>query len=435
MKWLVGVVLVLLFAVAFQLELLAFAMYVLLAVMVVSRFLAQVWIRNLSADRVCHRMTAEVGDAVEVEVTVRNAGALPIPWVLLEDLLPRQALIHNPPSLGLEGRRMRLVMLRGKGQERVAYKLQCNRRGYFQLGPLVMETGDLFGLHRRWKVAAEPHFLLVYPRVMPLLGYDVASRRPIGEVRMSHRLYEDPTRISGVRHYQPGDPLRRVNWRATARTGRLHSKTYEPSTVVGATLLLDFHQQAFDPRHEPVRSELTITAAASIANAIYQMQQQVGLITNGRDAADRIRQEGWDLDLRTRKQARGASEMADRSDRLRPVLVETRRGHEQLIRILETLARVEITDGLTLPELVTETMDRMPRDASVIALLSEVPEPTVIALGLLRRQGYAVSAIINTYEASDFSAAAGPLVAQGFDVHHLRDLASIVAVCRSFMLR
>ena len=67
-----------------------------------------------------------------------------------------------------------------------------------------------------------PHFLLVYPEIAPLEGYDLASRMPLGEIRMTHRLFEDPTRIAGVRAYEAGDPLNRVHWRATARTGSLH---------------------------------------------------------------------------------------------------------------------------------------------------------------------------------------------------------------------
>ena len=62
--------------------------------------------------------------------------------------------------------------------------------------------------------------------------------------------------------------------------------------------------------------------------------------------------------------------MLDQSDRLQPVVVPTRRGAEQLMRILETLARVELTDGLKFHQLVTEAADQLPRDASVIALLS-----------------------------------------------------------------
>src|SRR4029077_89087 len=133
----------------------------------------------------------------------------------------------------------------GHGRKTLMYQLHFEMRGYYQIGPCVLESGDLFGLHRRYRVATEPHFVLVYPKVIPLAGFDIASRRPIGEVRLSHRLYEDPTRISGVRLYQAGDPLNRVHWRATARTGALHSKVYEPSCIVGATVLLDFHAGSY----------------------------------------------------------------------------------------------------------------------------------------------------------------------------------------------
>ena len=204
-------------------------------------FLARRWIESLSATRECNRLSAEIGEKVAVAVTVSNSGSLPVPWVLLEDLLPRAALVQRPPRLRITGKRLAIALVRGHGRKLMLYQLHFEMRGYYQIGPCMLESGDLFGLHRRWRVAAAPHFVLVYPKVVPLVGFDIASRRPIGEVRMTHRLFEDPTRISGVRLYQSGDSLNRVHWRATARTGVLHSKVYEPSCIAGATVLLDFH--------------------------------------------------------------------------------------------------------------------------------------------------------------------------------------------------
>ena len=83
-------------------------------------------------------------------------------------------------------------------------------------------------------------------------------------------------RLRGGRSAQPR------HWRATARMGSLHSKVYEPSTVAGATLLLDFHEADYESQHEPYRSEVAVTATASIAHAIYEMGQQIGLVTIGR---------------------------------------------------------------------------------------------------------------------------------------------------------
>lgn len=435
MRWITVGILILVVALVLRMELLAYAMYVFLAVLIVSRLVSQTWAESVSAERECNRLTAEVGETVAVVVTLQNNGRLPIAWLLAEDLLPRRALMFRPPDLQIHGSRMQLQKINAHGRHRINYQLTCNRRGYYQLGPLVAETGDLFGLHRRFRVITEPHFLLVYPPVIPLEGFDIASRRPIGEVRMTYRLYEDPTRINGVRAYQPGDPLNRIHWRATARTGALHSKIYEPSSVAGATILLEFHKASHAERNEPMRSELAIVAAASVANAVYQLGQQIGLVTNGRDAADRIRVEGWDFDPRTRTQARQAASMLEQSTRLQPVVVPTRRGVEQLRRILETLARVELTDGLRLPQLVSEVEGRIPRDATLIVLLPEVTTETVVTFEDLKRRGLAVTAILNIHDEYEFAAAAGSLAALGIDCHHLKDEATIPYICRRFVLR
>jgi uncharacterized repeat protein (TIGR01451 family) len=434
MRWYAGAIAILLVALLLGLGLLAYAMYVLLAVLIVSRLLARSWAGNLAATRECNRVSVNVGDTVAVVLNVRNTGGLPVAWVLLEDLLPRDALGAQPPKLKVVGQRLQLAMFGIRARKTLYYQLRCNHRGYYQIGPLVLETGDLFGLHRRWRLLTAPHFLLVYPKTVALEGYDVASRRPIGEVRMAHRLYEDPTRIAGVRPYQTGDPMNRIHWRATARTGQLHSKIYEPSSVAGATLLLDFHRDSYDRDHEPYRSELAITAAASLANALYHMGQQIGLVTNGRDAVDRIRQEGWDPDPRTRRQAQRSAGMLETSQRLQPVMVETRRGPEQLMRILETLARLELTDGLTVAGLIDETDSRIPRDATVIALVCGVTTETALALGGLRRRGFAVTAIVNAFHVHEFEQAAAPLVAEGIEVRHLVDEPGLVNLCRQWVV-
>lgn len=435
MRWIAGAILLLAVALIFDLGLLAYAMYALLGVMIVSRLVSRLWIENLAAERECNRLSANIGDQVAVVINVRNRGLLPIAWVLIEDLLPRKAIEVRPPSLNIEGRRLRLMMLGSGAKDIMLYQVRCARRGYYQIGPLVLETGDLFGLHRRFRVATEPHFVLVYPNVVPLAGYDIASRRPIGEIRLQHKLYEDPTRIAGVRRYQAGDPLNRVHWRATARTGVLHSKVYEPSTIAGATLLLDFNQSVYPAKDEPFRSELAITTAASLANAVYEMGQQIGFVTNGRDAADRIRQEGWAVEMRSRAAARRAAAMLEKSDRLQPVVVPTRRGPEQLMQILQTLARAELTDGFDFSQLVTETIGRMPRDATVVAILSHLSPAATLALRTLKRRGFAVTAILNFWDEFDFSAAAAMLLADGITAHHLRDENSVSDICREFALR
>jgi uncharacterized protein (DUF58 family) len=442
MRWFLGALVLLLAALVLESGLLAYSMYVLLGLLLVSRFLARSWTAGLSATRACRlagapegeshgALTAELGDRVAVRLAVKNGGWLPVPWVLLEDQLPPAALDQRFPRLKVKGKRLQIAMIRPDGEKEMSYQLECVGRGYFPVGPLVLESGDVFGLHRRFRVETEPCYVQVLPKVVPLLGYDLESRRPIGDVRMTHRLYEDPTRIAGVRPYELGDPLNRIHWRATARTGALHSKVHEPSTLTGATVLLDFHAAGYHRQGEPARSELAVTTALALANAVYTMGQQVGLATNARDAADRLRTEARQREARTRWAARAAGAMADESDRLRPQLVETRRGVEQLHRIRELLARAELTDGLTFDQLVGEAVPRLPRDATVVAVLPRVPEEAAIALGNLRRQGFAVVAVLILLDPDPLEAAWGRLTAEGIrDVRHLADEAALPELAR-----
>jgi uncharacterized protein (DUF58 family) len=435
MRWLVAAVGLLFVAIVLQMGLFAYAMYTLLGVIIISWVLVNGWSGNLSATREMSRDRLKIGDSAAIVIVLENKSWIPVPWLLVEDLLPRRALMFSPPNLQLTGRRLQLVSFRGRARKTVTYQLKCNNRGYYQLGPLVAETGDVFGLYRRYRVLSEPSFLLVMPEVIPLEGFDIASRRPIGEVRMSHRLFEDPTRIAGVRDYQAGDPLNRVHWRSTARTGTLQSKLYEPSTVAGATLLIDFHEQSFPADGEPVRSELVVTAAASIVGAIFSMGQQVGLVTNARDAADRIRTEGWSHEQLYSRQEAQAAGMQEKSDRLRPVVVPTRRSNTQLTDILQTLARVEKTDGLTFPHLIQEAASQIPQSASVIAILTRVTPEIAISLGNLRRRGLAVTAILNVYEDHVFAELAGQLLVERIEARQLKDRAAIPRVCMNFVFR
>jgi uncharacterized protein (DUF58 family) len=204
----------------------------------------------------------------------------------------------------------------------------------------------------------------------------------------------------------------------TARTGVLHCRVYEPTSLAGATILVDFHAAGYPSRSEPHRSDLAVTTAASIAYAVSLLNQQLGLASNGRDAADRIRAESLgeveqpEEGYETRDAARDRFELREENDRLRPVVVDTRRGFDQFQKIREALARLELTDGFDFAQMALEMAPRMPRDATVIAILPRVPVESAIALGALRRQGFAVTAILIGLDESEKLEAHGRLLAQ-----------------------
>jgi uncharacterized protein (DUF58 family) len=296
------------------------------------------------------------------------------------------------------------------------------------------------GLFRRFRVGTDPQYITVMPEIVPLTEYEIGSRRPIGEIRMRTSAMDDPTRLRGIRQWQIGDPMRSVHWAATARTGTLHSKVYEPSSIAGATLILDMHNDTNPNSHEPVRTDLAVTAAASIAASLHQMGEPFGLVTNGRDAADRIRAEGWQGDHRVshpqkRSDVSGAAAMNAESDRLNPVIVPPSRGPVQFKEIHRTLARLERTDGLTLAELLIECESELSGDTTLLVILQQATPVSIATLVGLSNRGRAVAVIINTHDINDYTSIAGPLIASRIPTFYLADKESIANVCREVLLR
>ncbi len=462
MRLIAGISLLFLLGLLLNASILVFAAIVVTVVYLLARYQTRRATESLSAERTVSTEELEVGETISVQIRLNNRDTWNIPWVLFEDMVPARALHGPPPSLRLEGSNVRMCNVPASGNRVISYKVEALRRGYYQLGPAIAETGDLLGLHRRFRRITDATYVLVLPKLIPLLGYDVASRRPVGEIKVSYRLQEDPTLVSGIREYAPGDPIRRIHWRASARVGKLQCKEYQPTSVAGAMLVLDMHEESNPVHHEPVRGDLAVTAAASICHSLMQMQQQFGVISNGRDAIDRVAEatlvskinkrepsmarnrpsdgtaidnEGDSAEFESVEAARKAVGMRDSDDRMRPILLPCSRGPEHFVQVHRTLGRLERTDGLKLEELLVEAQGKLPRDATILVILQEVSDSAALALGVLTRQGFSVAAIVNAYDNEAFTSAVARLLAQRVMVYHLLDEETIPHICEALVLK
>lgn len=387
-RWLLAAAALLLLALWLRLGLVAYALYAVLGLLLVSRGLGWRSLTSLRDLRRCSAQRANVGDVVSVEVQISNHKRLPGPWMVLEE--------QTPEHLPCEGETARLLLLRAGESWRLSYRIRCAHRGYHQVGPLVLESGDLFGLVRRFALGRSVEYLTVYPKVVPLAVEALPSRKPGGEAKSGRSLFDDPSRLAGVRPYRPGDSMKRVHWKATARTGELQTKVFEPTVMIGANLILDFHRASYEGREEFERSELAVTTAASLAAAIIEQREQVGLVSNGRDAADRIGLLGAEVraEIRSRAEARQRAAMLQSSDRLRPVEVPVGRGEEGLDAVWHALARLELSDGLALEEMLTKEYRRFSRDAALVVIVPRVTDALAGVLGQIARIGFQVRVLL-----------------------------------------
>jgi uncharacterized protein (DUF58 family) len=376
----------------------------------------------------------QIGKKVTIGLEVKNHSKRLIPWVLIEDTISKSAVSQPHRSLELIGSNVKLFEL-GAGQKGLlTYELRAVRRGYYRLGPTLLETGDLLGLNRQHRVVSGVDYLLVLPKLIPLQGMELTSRRPVGDMRVTDRSMEDPTQMAGVREYRQGDPLNRIHWKATARTGSLHTRVFEPTCVQGAMLLLDFHKESNPSQHEPMRTDLAATAAASIAHTLYQMNQPCGLISNGSDMAERYSYQESTGDYTDRESMRQSVQRERRENLLKPIVIEHRNGVESFNQIHKMLARLERSNGLSFFELVRETQSRIPRNLTLVVILQTVTDETAMALEMLRRQGYSISVILNHSTDDEGIYMSSRLIALRLPVYSLEGESTITHVCQNLLL-
>ena len=215
------------------------------------------------------------GETVNARMELVNRSWLPLPWLRIQEAVTNE----------LKGtdHYQRIITLGGHSRTQVNFELYCRKRGYYPLGPVTLRTGDLFGFAESDWTENSPRHMTVYPRVLPISALGLDSRAPFGSLRSQQRLFQDPTRMSGVRAYAAGDSLRHIHWKASAREDQLLVKKFQPAIALDVMLVLDLNQAAYPFKRAVTASEWAIEIAASVASYITEQRQAVGLISNGTD--------------------------------------------------------------------------------------------------------------------------------------------------------
>jgi uncharacterized protein (DUF58 family) len=333
--------------------------YLLFGVYIVSRLWVQRATRRLETRR---RFTSHAfcGEQVSVDLAVRNAGRLPIPWLEVHESLPvtlaAPPFHHEVISLGMHERHS------------VRYSLNCRQRGYYPIGPLTMRAGDLLGAIPPRELKVEPEYIIVYPRVVHLQKLGLPTHSPLAALPDRTPLFEDPARIMGVRDYQRGDSPRRIHWTATASAGRLLVKRYQPAIARETLICLNLNQDDYPQRRRYTATELAIVAAASVANHIVVREKlPVGMVTEALDP------------------------LSETTTRFR---LPPRQERAHLIGLLEVLARAQVTPTAPFVELLrNESMD-LPWGATILAITGQESEALFETLLYLKRTGFAVALIL-----------------------------------------
>lgn len=285
------------------------------------------------------------GDTFLLKARIENAKMLPIS---LEVKVPfgesSRGFPREKPLSGQES-------LLWYQAARFEWSFTATKRGVYEIGPLRVLSGDLFGFFQQERTVGEIFEAIVYPRLVPLGPFSMPRRdffgTPGGESPV-----DDPVYILGTTDYRNGRPAKYIHWKASARHYRLQEKVFESTEQEKIILIVDVDQ--FVEAEAEDEFEKVLEVVASVAVRLDRQGCSVGFLTNGTTKG------------------------------IVPV-VGVSRSPQQLTDILEALARLRMEPGEPLIDMLRNV--EIPWGTSCLYFsLKENPSTDIVRAHLKRRK-------------------------------------------------
>jgi len=333
-------------------------LYIIIGALVFSRIWSRVAFSGIRTKRYFPTRIF-FGEKTKILLVIKNQSLLPIVWLKFRESVP--------PELILPANHQQVIYLGSKGVFKFDYIIEGRKRGLYDIGPLDLNSGDLFGLSPSRRLRLAPDKIMVYPKIIPLSNVTLPSFAPIGTIKHNQPIFEDPSRVMGKRAYMPGDSFRKIDWKASASSGALQVKMFEPSIALETAIFLDLNADVYGKRGRFASAELAIVVAASIANWVIQNRQSVGLITNGLDPfnQDQITQ-----------------------------FLPPRRSRSHLLHLLEILARIQVRSSQSIAEMLGNEYVHLSWGTSLILLSPSADDHLFDSIFQTRRAGMNVMLVL-----------------------------------------
>ncbi len=335
---------------------------------------ARIW-SALSLEQINYSLQSEtthafIGDEIEMVLNVENRKPLPIPWLRISEFIPKGLEVVGQEEEFIDymgGTPLEEAVSLGRYERlKRRHRLKALGRGHYHFGPSELVSGDLFGLYVR-KAALQRHSwnLIVYPDTQPLPDLELSTARPIGDAKHRLPVWRDPTRPAGIREYRPGDPVKTIDWKSTARRNELFVRVFDPSVSQYAVVLTE--GTTTDRPWEGFRLdvlEALASCAASVARHALEHDFRTGLIVNST------------LSLGGRNVVRPAS------------------GPTQLASIMESLAMMRPATMSSLQQLATaNARDAIPAGATIFFVAGQLRQSAVAYVSELSRRRHPVTTL------------------------------------------
>jgi uncharacterized protein (DUF58 family) len=228
---------------------------------------------------------AHEGDSLYLVETVYNCKLLPVPWLKVDIHSSRWLDFAETCSVIAQDDRRVTSSFTLKSYQRTMrkWKLKCLKRGVFTTENVTLVSGDLLDFRIVSIPIAVNAQLMVYPEIIDLDELFTPVNLQQSDKTVNRWLVDDPFMVSGTREYTPGDPLNRIHWPVTARSGRLMVKKNDFTSQRSLTVLLNMQSQLYEyiDTINKKNVELGIKASATLFDRALKEGTPVRLCTNG----------------------------------------------------------------------------------------------------------------------------------------------------------
>ncbi|MUT67377.1 DUF58 domain-containing protein [Paenibacillus sp. NEAU-GSW1] len=172
------------------------------------------------------------GEQIELVEQLTNEKGLPVPWLRVESQMPASLQFQHQENLDISSGQLSqnhnsFFSLMPFTKITRRHRITASRRGLYKLNTVTITGGDLLGIQQMTRQIPLSGQLIVYPKPAEVPVHELPSHSWQGDICVRRWIIEDPFVIAGTRDYRTGDTYKQVNWKATARAGKLQVHQYD----------------------------------------------------------------------------------------------------------------------------------------------------------------------------------------------------------------
>lgn len=168
------------------------------------------------------------------------------------------------------------------GRQKITREIpvKCTKRGRYLASDADITTHTLLYRKHYSKAVGTEAEIYVYPKMTDVSDIVTVCEHMLGTIQCARRLYEDPFAFRTIRSYTTDDPMKSINWKASARTGSLMVNTFDSVQSQKAMIFLDVEDTGILKYEDLV--EESIALAATVMRRLIRQNIEVGFVFNGR---------------------------------------------------------------------------------------------------------------------------------------------------------